>query len=54
MTHSLLIKVLTVQRELFAVLQAVLNQSGKEMVITYGATTYYVRPRRGMPIRTKK
>lgn len=44
-----LIKVLTVQRELFAVLQALMNQSGKEIVLTYGATKYFLRPRKGMP-----
>lgn len=46
-----LIKVLTVQRELFAVLQALMNQPGKEIVMTYGATKYYLRPRKGMPAR---
>ena len=51
MDQSLLIKVLTVQRELFAVLQAILNQHGKEIGITYGATKYYLRPRKGMPVR---
>lgn len=49
MTPMRLVKVLTVPLELFAVLQSVLRQSGKEIVLTYGVTRYFLRPRRGMP-----